>query len=106
MRGLPIMLPPMLFCVVTACVEMNPPGFYGCEHFGFSIQVAFLKVRKRDLRLSFLLNHKKKFYFFPSLLFMSKDEVKDMNNSDSKISLKRQKSPETTTETHDIGKFY
>ena len=85
---------------------MNPPGFYGCEHFGFSIQVAFLKVRKRDLRLSFLLNHKKKFYFFPSLLFMSKDEVKDMNNSDSKISLKRQKSPETTTETHDIGKFY
>ena len=28
-----------------------------CEHFGFSIQVAFLEVRKRDLRLLFLLNH-------------------------------------------------
>ena len=37
---------------------------------------------------------------------MSKDEVKDMNNSDGKISLKRQKSPETTTETQDMGKFY
>ena len=36
---------------------------------------------------------------------MSKDEVKDMNNSDGKISLKRQKSPETTTETQDMGKF-
>ena len=27
-----------------------------CEHFGFSLQVAFLEVRKRDLRLLFLLN--------------------------------------------------
>ena len=37
---------------------------------------------------------------------MSKDGVKDMNNSDGKITLKRQKSPETTTETQDMGKFY
>ena len=106
MRGLPILLSPMLFCVVTACVKMNPLGSSGCEHFGFSIQVAFLEVGDCDLRISFLLNHKKKFYFFPSLLFMSKDGVKDMNNSDGKISLKRQKSPETTTETQDMVKFY
>ena len=35
-----------------------------CEHFGFSIEVAFLEVRKRDLRLLFLLNHK-------NILFLS-----------------------------------
>ena len=28
-----------------------------CGHFGFSIQVAFLEVRKCDLRLLFLLDH-------------------------------------------------
>ena len=28
-----------------------------CEHFGFSVQVAFLEVRKCDLRLLFLLDH-------------------------------------------------
>ena len=28
-----------------------------CEHFGFSIQVAFLEVRKCNLRILFLLNH-------------------------------------------------
>ena len=29
----------------------------------------------------------------------------DMNNSDGKASLKRQKSPETTTDTHGMSKF-
>ena len=59
----------------------------------------------------------------PSLLSMSKDEVKaahsdfdrgprggglsfDMDNSDGKASLKRQKSPETTTDTQGMSKFY
>ena len=37
--------------------EMNPLWVPRCEHFGFPIQVAFLKVRKCDLRLLFLLNH-------------------------------------------------
>ena len=37
---------------------------------------------------------------------MSKDGVKDMNNSDGKISLKRQKSPETTTDTQGMSKLY
>ena len=30
----------------------------------------------------------------------------DMNNSDGKASLKQQKSPETTTDTQDMSKFY
>ena len=30
----------------------------------------------------------------------------DMDNSDGKASLKRQKSPETTTDTQGISKFY
>ena len=34
---------------------------------------------------------------------MSKD---DMDNSDGKASLKRQKSPETTTDTQGMSKFY
>ena len=42
----------------------------------------------------------------PSLLSMSKDEVFDMDNSDSKASLKQQKSPETTTDTRGMSKFY
>ena len=41
---------------------------------------------------------------------MSKDEVLtssfDMDNSDGKASLKRQKSPETTTDTQGMSKFY
>ena len=36
----------MLFCVVIAC-----------EHFGFSIQVAYMEVRKCDLRYLFVINH-------------------------------------------------
>ena len=63
MRGLPIRLPIMLmlFCVVTACFEMNPlrVPYCRCEHFGFSIQVAFLEVQKCDLGLFLFLNHKK-----------------------------------------------
>ena len=39
----------------------------------------------------------------PSLLSMSKDEYFD--NSDGKASLKRQKSPETTTDTQGMSKF-
>ena len=35
---------------------------------------------------------------------MSKDE--DMDNSDGKASLKRQKSPETKTDTQGMSKFY
>ena len=35
---------------------------------------------------------------------MSKDE--DMDNSDGKASLKRQKSPETTTDTKGMSNFY
>ena len=62
MRGLPIRLPLMLmlFCVVTACFEMNPlrVPYCRCEHFGFSIQVAFLKVQK------LFLNHKKHLIYF------------------------------------------
>ena len=57
-RGLPIWLPLMLFRVVTACVEMNPHGSPRCQHFGFSMQVAFLEVRNCDLTLLSLLNHK------------------------------------------------
>ena len=34
-------------------------GSLRCEHFGFSIQAAFLEVRKCHWRLLFLLNHKK-----------------------------------------------
>ena len=30
----------------------------------------------------------------------------DINNSDSKASLKQQKSQETTTDTQDVSKFY
>ena len=30
----------------------------------------------------------------------------DMNNSDGKASLEQQKSPETTTDTQDVSKFY
>ena len=43
---------------------------------------------------------------------MSKDEVKaltssfDMDNSDGKASLKRQKSPETTTDTQGMSKLF
>ena len=40
----------------------------------------------------------------PSLLSMSKDE--DMDNSDGKASLKRQKSPETTTDTQGMSNFF
>ena len=40
----------------------------------------------------------------PSLLSMSKDE--DMDNSDGKASLKQLKSPETTTDTQGMSKFY
>ena len=42
----------------------------------------------------------------PSLLSISKDEVFDMDNSDGKAGLKRQKSPETTTDTKGMSKFY
>ena len=56
----------MLFCVVTACFEMNPLRVPSCrcEHFGFSIQVVFLEVQKCDLRLSLFLNYK-------NMLFLS-----------------------------------
>ena len=57
MRGLPIWLPLIPFCVVTACVDK------WCEPFGFSIQVAFLEVRKCDLR--FFYQTIRTFYFFP-----------------------------------------
>ena len=33
-------------------------------------------------------------------------KVDDVNNSDGKARLKRQKSPETTTDTRDMSKFY
>ena len=33
-------------------------------------------------------------------------KVDDVNNSDGKASLKRQKSPETTTDTQGMSKFY
>ena len=39
MRGLPIWPPVILFCVVTACVEMNPYRSPRCEHFGFSTKL-------------------------------------------------------------------
>ena len=42
---------------VTKATLRFSPLEIRCEHFGFSIQVAFLEVRKRDLRLLFLLNH-------------------------------------------------
>ena len=56
MRGLLIWLPLMLFLVATACDKMNPLRVpLRCEHFGFSIQIAFLEVRKCDSRLLFCL---------------------------------------------------
>ena len=55
MRGLPIWLPLMLFCVVTACVEINPPT----GPLGVFISVSRFKFRKCDLGLLFLLNHTK-----------------------------------------------
>ena len=68
MHGLPARLPLMLmlFCVVTACFEMNPlrVPYCRCEHFDFSIQVAFLEVQKGDFRLLLFLNHK-------NMLFLS-----------------------------------
>ena len=53
-------------CVVTTCFEMNPlqVPYSRCEQFAFSIQVAFLEVRKCDLRLLLFLNHK-------NMLFLS-----------------------------------
>ena len=57
MWGLTIWLPLIPFCMVIACVEMNLLQIPRCEHFCFLIQVAFLEIRKWDLRLWFLLNH-------------------------------------------------
>ena len=37
---------------------------------------------------------------------LSSSYNKNNNNSDGKTSLKRQRSPETTTDTQDVGKFY
>ena len=54
MRGLLIWLPLMLFLVATARNKMNPLRVpLRCEHFGFSIKIAFLEVRKCDSRLLF-----------------------------------------------------
>ena len=55
MHGLPIWLPLMLFCVVTACVEMNPLRVWTFRLLDSS---CILEVRKCDLRLLFLLTHK------------------------------------------------
>ena len=55
MHGLPIWLPLMLFCVVTACVEINPLRVWTFRLLDSS---CILEVRKCDLRLLFLLTHK------------------------------------------------
>ena len=55
MHGWPIWLPLMLFCVVTACVEMNPLRVWT---FRLLESSCILEVRKCDLRLLILLTHK------------------------------------------------
>ena len=53
MRGLPIWAHLMLFR--QRVLKWTRYGSLRCEHFGFSIQVAFSEVRKCDLRLFFFI---------------------------------------------------
>ena len=42
----------------------------------------------------------------PTMNSWTRHALCDMDNSDSKASLKQKKSPETTTDTRDMSKFY
>ena len=74
-------------------------------------RVVWLVVKSREEPLKIWTRYKELVWGTKCGRFaMSKDEVLtssfDMDNSDGKASLKRQKSSETTTDTRGMSKFY
>ena len=56
--------------------------------------------------LRLLCHHYYSFYMTRSRLYTSMILLYNRNNSDGKARLKRQRMPETTTDTQDVSKFY